>query len=361
MKKLAILLMVCLLAGLYLSPTVLAQTPEAEGEEEAKAEPTGVIYFAVFDAEVTRLTFDIYRSNVDGTNQAVVMKEASQPCVSPDGKALAYRSWLVEEFSENARGLVVREFTEEGQLKTGSWSDRWIFTSYPEASRPGWGPKEDQFLLFHSYEEADRRSRIYRTVGAEVQCVKIVEKNEFLLGTMPALQVVEGKKKGTLEMYIIYQSCEFEDCGLFRRKLDATAPALVLGDGTATAPAISPDGTKMAYMSTAQDGNWEVYVLDVNEALAGTAEPLRLTNNSAHDGIPTWSPDGEWIAFASNRDEEGGPSGVWSIWAVRPDGSDEQKLFDTPGPIDGKVYESPDYESRGWIEERIFWAPAAAE
>ncbi len=353
MKKLAVILLVCLVAVLYLSPAVLAQ----EGEEEAKAKPTGVIYFSVFDRDTKRLTFDLYRSNVDGSDMEVVMKEASQPCVSPDGKALAYRSWLMEEYDRGARGLVVREFTEEGKLS----ADRWIFTSYPEASRPSWGP-EKQFLLFHSYQEADRRPRILRTEGEEIVGIKI-EEERWLEGTMPALQILPGEKKDTIAMYVIYNGCLFEHCGMYRRMIDGSAPVQLIDDPTAHAPALSPDMTKMAYMSKAQDDNWEVYVVDLEEALEGTAEPLRLTNSLAIEGIPTWSPDGAWIAFAGNLGEEDpeGSDETWAIWAVRPDGSDLQKLFDTPGPIDGKVYESPDYESRGWIEERIWWVAAEAE
>jgi TolB protein len=54
---------------------------------------------------------------------------------------------------------------------------------------------------------------------------------------------------------------------------------------------------------------------------------LNLTKNAAFDGWPRWSPDGRWIAFASNR---AGPALVGQIYLVRPDGSDTRQV--TTGP-----------------------------
>jgi Tol biopolymer transport system component len=55
----------------------------------------------------------------------------------------------------------------------------------------------------------------------------------------------------------------------------------------------------------------------------------RLTSSPGNDAHPTWSPDAEWIAFASNRtgfkDETGGMSDG-EIFVMRADGSDVRQL-----------------------------------
>lgn len=61
-------------------------------------------------------------------------------------------------------------------------------------------------------------------------------------------------------------------------------------------PSWSPDGSKIAFASD-RDGNWEVYMLHVD-----TLEATRVTNNDAVDWNPSWSPSGDLIAFVSNRD-----------------------------------------------------------
>ncbi len=42
---------------------------------------------------------------------------------------------------------------------------------------------------------------------------------------------------------------------------------------------------------------------------------------------------------------------------MRPDGSEQQRLFDVNGPLDGQVRDAAPYEVHGWVEERISWGP----
>ena len=53
----------------------------------------------------------------------------------------------------------------------------------------------------------------------------------------------------------------------------------------------SPDGQKIAFRSD-RDGNSEIYVMNAD----GSGQ-RNLTHNAARDGDPAWSPDGRKIAF----------------------------------------------------------------
>jgi Tol biopolymer transport system component len=81
-------------------------------------------------------------------------------------------------------------------------------------------------------------------------------------------------------------------------------------------PAWSPDGSQIAFVSY-RDGNYEIYVMN-----ADGSDPRRLTNHSAADYTPAWSPDGGRIAFASGRD------GNAEIYVANADGSDPRRLTD---------------------------------
>jgi serine/threonine-protein kinase len=114
-------------------------------------------------------------------------------------------------------------------------------------------------------------------------------------------------------------------------------------DDSDTAPAFSPNGQQIAFMSR-RDGNWNIYV--VNSDGTGLRQ---LTEDPAQDGLPAWSPDGRAIAFVSNR---GGP---WAVWAVAPGGGGQRQLFTMEGSPDGFVAGEDIDKSRGWAEERISW------
>ena len=80
-------------------------------------------------------------------------------------------------------------------------------------------------------------------------------------------------------------------------------------------PAWAPDGDTLAYVSN-RDGNPEIYVVETDD----DNPPLRLTTNEAEDSQPVWSPDGKRIAFVSDLHGEG------EIFAMDADGSNQQRL-----------------------------------
>ena len=97
---------------------------------------------------------------------------------------------------------------------------------------------------------------------------------------------------------------------------------LTFDSGITWHPAISPDGSMLAFASD-RGGAGD---LDIWVRQASGENPLRLTTNPADDGAPSFSPDGTKIVFASERD--GG--GIYIIDALNSEaqGGQARRLVD---------------------------------
>jgi len=102
------------------------------------------------------------------------------------------------------------------------------------------------------------------------------------------------------------------------------------GDGTQLVNVTHSLGTGEGGASWSPDGQWIAFargpfppVLELTEIYimrADGSEATRLTQNAAPDYGPAWSPDGQWIAFVSFRD------GDYEIYKMRVDGSEVTRL-----------------------------------
>jgi Tol biopolymer transport system component len=134
-------------------------------------------------------------------------------------------------------------------------------------------------------------------------------------------------------------------CGIFtvgswatKRSSNGELPRKLI-DGTSAIPTDAKAGL-IAYQSR-ESGNWEAMVM--NQDGSGS---INISNDpNADDGLPTISPDGKWVAFASTR------GGGWAVYVAPSSGGEAQKLFDFPkaNPWGGG--------DREWTNERMSWGP----
>ncbi len=303
------------------------QTPEASVPTEAPAEDaasaggvpasvSGRIVYAAFNPGTN--VYDIWMADVATGEQTMIATEASQPAFNKDGSLLAYRSWNLGN-----RGVFFRDFVggREG-----------LVTRFVEDGLPTWAADGYSFA-FASRREGDRVPRIF--VGNQSG------DGDYGIG-------FQGEYPATFpDGRLVVKGCSPSgDCGLYVMGASGGGETKISSERSDTAPAVSPDGGKIAVMSSGRGAtNWEIWVMN-----ADGSNPQRLTNNGSNEGLPAWSPDGQSIAYVSDQ------GGVWAVWVMNVDGSNQRKLFNMQGSPDGIVLRDKD-NSKGWLEERISWAP----
>jgi TolB protein len=103
------------------------------------------------------------------------------------------------------------------------------------------------------------------------------------------------------------------------------------------APAFSPDGRKLVLTLGGLDGNLDIHVLDVN-----SRQTQRLTTHRSIDTEGSWSPDGRYIYFTSDR--SGGPQ-IYRVSATG--GTPERVTFE--GSYNARPRLSPDGEKLAMV------------
>ncbi|XP_026429766.1 uncharacterized protein LOC113326212 [Papaver somniferum] len=93
-------------------------------------------------------------------------------------------------------------------------------------------------------------------------------------------------------------------------------------------PSSSPDGKKLVYRSTGEDGFKNLYIMeDSKRGVVNGREPRRLTKGAWTDTHCQWSPKGDWIVFSSTRDkpatapetDQGLDPGCFAVFLVKWD------------------------------------------
>ena len=100
-------------------------------------------------------------------------------------------------------------------------------------------------------------------------------------------------------------------------------------------PAVSPDGRKVAYDRKAVEGRRFIWIAP----LEGGA-PVRLTRGAGGEAVPTWSPEGQWVAFLMTE------GGVLQLAKAHAGGNQPAQML----VADASLSSAPEWSPTGeWI------------
>lgn len=268
--------------------------------------------YAIYRMPITSSTLA-----TQGSSSSLVLANAAQPSLSPDGRTLAYHNrdqgglWgisLGNGYTPFNNPVRFGQGAEDGRDAPASWNAYSTQVTY--SARFSNGSSENIFIA-----------------SANGDGQMLTQGKDPAWSPGRSLLVFNGyDENGQVP-------------GLFTVAADGSNRTRLTSNGNDIRPAWTSDGRYLVFMSKDHPGeeaaDWEIYRMAWPSGIV-----TRITDGSpAKDGLPAISPDGKWVAFMSDR------GGRWKLWYVSIDGGDVQLLSDIEG------------QPLAWLEHSVQWVP----
>jgi dipeptidyl aminopeptidase/acylaminoacyl peptidase len=156
-------------------------------------------------------------------------------------------------------------------------------------------------------------------------------KERRLTPDSPQVSFFRPSPDGRQLLYVIEKGGGIQDLAVMPVGGAGDARVLVTGGGAVGSPQWSPDGQKIAFFSD-RGGSWDIWTVDAS----GGGAPRHLTSWPGFEGAPTWANDGLTIYFISDKDSKK----LSDIWHVPATGGDPTRVT-TAGNLDGPATPIP--------------------